>query len=104
MGYMTATAFAAALGLHRRTVVNWARTGRVKGHQTPGGHWRIDESEIEEREMTTAEAARLIGVCQRTVLRWIEAGKLKASGGGTRPWMVPMSEVRRVGPKARRQP
>jgi excisionase family DNA binding protein len=102
MGYLTATEFAAALGLHRRTVIRWAVEGRVAAHKTPGGHWRIDEDQLDERVMTTSEVARLVGVCQRTVLRWIEAGKIEAEGGGKEPWLVPMSEVRRVGPRARR--
>jgi len=29
------------------TVVQWAKTGKVRGLRTPGGHWRIFESEIE---------------------------------------------------------
>lgn len=38
---------AARLGVDRRTINNWCRDGKLKAFRTPGGHWRIDEAEIE---------------------------------------------------------
>lgn len=78
MATVTVTQFADALGINRRTVHRWARTGRVRAVKTPGGHWRIDARDLERSQLTTAEFARLVGVCQRTALRWIASGKVQA--------------------------
>jgi len=98
MTMMTVTAFAARLGINRRTAHRWARTGRVRAVKTPGGHWRIDSRDLEKTTLSTAEFAREAGICQRTVLRWIASGKLDAtaSPGGFR---IAAGEVEKYGTK-----
>jgi len=44
---LTVTEAAAIVRVNRRTMMNWCRAGKVTAYQTPGGHWRIDEAEIE---------------------------------------------------------
>lgn len=39
------------LGVDRRTINNWLRSGKVKGWRTPGGHWRVEEAEVERIRM-----------------------------------------------------
>lgn len=34
------------LGVDYVTVARWARDGKIKAVRTPGGHWRIPESEV----------------------------------------------------------
>jgi excisionase family DNA binding protein len=35
------------VGLHRQTIVNWCRAGRIESSKTTGGHWRIPVDAIE---------------------------------------------------------
>jgi excisionase family DNA binding protein len=44
---ITASEFARRLGVDKATAVRWLHAGKVQGWQTPGGHWRIAESEVE---------------------------------------------------------
>ena len=47
MTEITAAEFARRTAVDKATVIRWLRAGKVKGWQTPGGHWRIDETEVE---------------------------------------------------------
>ncbi len=47
MALVTVRAAAAKLGVSYSTVKQWIRAGRVRTSQTPGGHHRISDSEIE---------------------------------------------------------
>ena len=102
--HYTVTEAADVLGLNRRTVMRWLENGRIRGHKTPGGHWRINAVDLERADLTAAEFAGMVGVHPLTVRRWCEAGKVdcrKTSDGGH--WLVPMSEVGRVGARSRRK-
>jgi excisionase family DNA binding protein len=45
--YLKPQEAAALLRVDPRTVKRWAQQGRLAGFQTPGGHWRIDESAVQ---------------------------------------------------------
>ncbi|MEU8035587.1 helix-turn-helix domain-containing protein [Streptosporangium sp. NPDC049078] len=34
------------LGVSPKTVVTWARTGRIAATRTPGGQWRVPDTEV----------------------------------------------------------
>ncbi len=45
------------LSVDAATIIRWLKAGKMTGWQTPGGHWRIDPSEVERVRrgtMTTA--------------------------------------------------
>lgn len=35
------------LSVDAATIIRWLKNGTMTGWQTPGGHWRIDPSEVE---------------------------------------------------------
>lgn len=43
--YTTHTA-AKLLGCHHTSIINWVKQGKLKAYATPGGHRRIDESDL----------------------------------------------------------
>lgn len=47
MTEITAAEAARRLSVDKATVTRWLKSQKLKGWQTPGGHWRIDEAEIE---------------------------------------------------------
>jgi excisionase family DNA binding protein len=47
MTEITAAEAARRLSVDKATVVRWIQAGKVAAWQTPGGHWRIDEAEVE---------------------------------------------------------
>ena len=104
--YLTVTEAAALLGMNRRTVQQWVRTGRIDGHQTPGGHWRIDREALDRADLNVGEFARRVGVHRATVRRWAEAGRIQCrrSAGARGDWLIPASEVARIGARPRRRP
>lgn len=92
---LTVTQFADALGVNRRTVHAWAKSGRVRAVKTPGGHWRIDARDLVATRLSTTEFARQVGVCYRTAYRWASSGKLDAvkTDGG---YQIAATEVARL--------
>jgi excisionase family DNA binding protein len=36
------------LRVNPKTVSRWANAGRLKGIQTPGGHWRFHEQDVQQ--------------------------------------------------------
>ncbi len=44
---ISATEAARRLSVDKATVIRWLRAGKMQGWRTPGGHWRIDPSEVE---------------------------------------------------------
>ena len=58
MALMTVRAAAAQLGVGYSTLKQWIHQGRVRTTQTPGGHHRIADAEIERLVSRRAPAAR----------------------------------------------
>lgn len=58
MTLMTVRSAAARLGVGYSTVKQWIRQGRVRTTQTPGGHHRIAEAEIERLQAGKTPARR----------------------------------------------
>ena len=46
--YLKASVVAKELGVAPSTVKRWAKLGKVKAVQTPGGYWLIDAEVLEE--------------------------------------------------------
>jgi len=44
-GLLSVTLYAKRVGVHRQTVINWVRSGKLKHTRTPGGQIRIDPKE-----------------------------------------------------------
>jgi len=65
MSWVTLTAYAARLGLHRATVQRWCREGRIRARRTPGGHWRVWDAQ--PLPLTVREAAAELGLSERTI-------------------------------------
>lgn len=57
MNLLTARAAAARLGVAYSTMKNWIRDGAVRTTQTPGGHHRVSEAEVERMLARQPEAA-----------------------------------------------
>lgn len=38
---------AARVGVHEKTLKEWARTGKVKAFRTPGGWWRFRQADLD---------------------------------------------------------
>ena len=47
MTEISAAEAARRLSVDKATVIRWLKNGTMTGWQTPGGHWRIDPSEVE---------------------------------------------------------
>lgn len=96
--YISVTEAAERLGVHRKTALHWVHIGRLVGHKTPGGHWRVEVTSLLDATLSPQEFADAVGVDYRTVLRWLKAGRLASAGrarhGGYR---IPAAEVERVG-------
>jgi excisionase family DNA binding protein len=43
-GLISVTLYAKRVGVHRQTVINWVRSGKLKHTRTPSGQIRIDPS------------------------------------------------------------
>lgn len=96
--YVTVTEAAGRLGVHRRTAQRWVREGRLAGHKTPGGHWRVDVQSMADATIGPREFAVLTGVGYRTVLRWCGAGRIAVAHRARRgEYRIPLTEVARVG-------
>jgi len=65
MSWVTLTAYAARLGLHRATVQRWCREGRIRARRTPGGHWRVWDAQ--PLPLTVREAAAELSLSERTI-------------------------------------
>ena len=93
---MTLGAFAAAVGVNKRTAMAWANKGRIRARLTSRG-WIVDAREVERRKLSPREFAQAVGVCERTALRWAESGTISATQpvpGGT--WAIDWAEVERM--------
>lgn len=59
--YITTPTAASMLGYRDpRSVIRLAKMGELQGHQTPGGHWRIDRDSVEaliKRSSPTPQAS-----------------------------------------------
>lgn len=44
---VSASEAARLMSVDKATVIRWIRVGKLRAWQTPGGHWRIDPSEVE---------------------------------------------------------
>ena len=45
--YLSTWAAARRLGCHSTTVIRALERGRLRGHRTPGGHWRVLVGDVE---------------------------------------------------------
>jgi excisionase family DNA binding protein len=52
--YLKPSEAAALLRVNARTVKRWAQEGRLRGFQTPGGHWRIAADSVRGLRQTTS--------------------------------------------------
>jgi len=95
--FVTVTAAATQLGVNRRTIQRRIRVGDLKGHKTPGGHWRVDVESL-TGDLTLAEFAGMVGVHPLTARRWCVnekvPGAYQTAGGH---WRIPLAAVDHVG-------
>jgi len=92
MSWVTLTAYAARLGLHRATVQRWCREGRIRARRTPGGHWRVWDAQ--PLPLTVREAAAELSLSERTIRAWCRSGRLRARQLSTgSEWLIEASEV-----------
>lgn len=45
---LTTGEVAKIFGVSSNTVVNWVKTGKIRGRKTPGGHYRVPRSAVRE--------------------------------------------------------
>ena len=93
--------FARTLGISTKTARRWIESGQLKATKTPGGHYRIPETELSNRGLTIPQFARLVGVHRITARRWCKAGKVECSVTPGGHYRIPMSEVPRIGRRRR---
>lgn len=100
MKTLTPRQFAERVGIHRRTALVWARSGRIRATKTASGRWLIPASEADAEKrarISPKEFAARAGVCYRTAVRWAAAGKLDAvQSGPNAVWAISAREVERV--------
>jgi excisionase family DNA binding protein len=93
--------FSRTLGISTKTARRWIDSGQIEARKTPGGHYRIPSTELNNRGLTISQFARLVGVHRITVQRWCKAGKIEHSTTPSGRCRIPMSEVPRVGRRRR---
>jgi excisionase family DNA binding protein len=101
---LTLQEYAEAAGISTVTATKWILSGKVKGHKTPGGQWRIPATEVERRDLSIKQFARLVGVYPGTARNWCANHEITCRKDHSGYWRIPMSEVVKVGVRRKSSP